>query len=178
MHIDDLKVSPLDLPCLEQNERILKWDLRYLRMIKNEICTWSKDPSTQVGSVIVRDTNKFVSLGYNGYASSDEDDTSLDNREEKYERVIHAEINAILFSKRDLTGCTLYVWPLAPCSRCAGPIAQVGIKRVVSVTPVASVQEKWIKSMQHTYKIFKNAGIDFVLYPNSILCINKPGGNE
>ena len=42
-----------------------KWDRRFLK-IAREGATWSKDPSTQVGAVIVDQDQRVVSLGYNG----------------------------------------------------------------------------------------------------------------
>ena len=43
-----------------------KWDRRMLGLV-NLIATWSKDPSTRVGAVIVDAKNRVVSLGYNGF---------------------------------------------------------------------------------------------------------------
>lgn len=43
-----------------------KWDRRMLGLV-NLIATWSKDPSTGVGDVIVDAKNRVVSLGYNGF---------------------------------------------------------------------------------------------------------------
>lgn len=42
-----------------------EWDRRFLK-IAREVATWSKDPSTQVGAVIVDPDQRVVSLGYNG----------------------------------------------------------------------------------------------------------------
>ena len=42
-----------------------KWNRRFLK-IAREGATWSKDPSTQVGAVIVDQDQRVVSLGYNG----------------------------------------------------------------------------------------------------------------
>ena len=43
-----------------------KWDNRFLVLAKL-IGSWSKDPSTKVGAVIVDQDNKIVSVGYNGF---------------------------------------------------------------------------------------------------------------
>ena len=42
------------------------WDNRFLDMAKL-VSTWSKDPSTRVGAVIVDPSNRLVSVGYNGF---------------------------------------------------------------------------------------------------------------
>ena len=43
-----------------------EWDYRFLDMA-SLISTWSKDPSTKVGAVVVDDDRRIVSLGYNGF---------------------------------------------------------------------------------------------------------------
>jgi dCMP deaminase len=151
-------------------ERQLKWDKRFLQMCKF-VSQWSKDPSTKCGSVIVRDTNKFVSLGYNGYASGVEDDHTLDIREEKYLRVVHAEANGILFAQRDLTGMTLYVYPLPPCGNCAALICQSGIKRVVSIIPSDSeLKERWEKGNNAAYDQFSKKKVELTVYSEEFIC--------
>ena len=45
-----------------------KWDLRYLDLAKH-ISTWSKDPSTQIGSVAIGENGQVLSQGYNGFSS-------------------------------------------------------------------------------------------------------------
>jgi len=147
-----------------QHARIKKWDLRFLRMIKNEIASWSKDPSTQCGAVIARDVNKFVSLGYNGYPAGVPDDDTLLDREQKYPRIIHAEQNAILFAQRDVTGMTLYVYPLPPCSPCANMIIQAGIKRVVTAMPEGEKKERWLSSNAIAFDSFQKANVAVTLY--------------
>ena len=94
------------------------------------IATKSKDPNTQVGAVIVSPDNMNHRVGYNGLARGIEDTEERWQRPLKYDRVIHAEANAIVFSKTDLTGWTLYV-TMFPCSDCANLVIQAGITRVV-----------------------------------------------
>ena len=56
----------------------------------------SKDPSTQVGAVVVTQDNRQCSIGYNGFARGIEETPDKWQRPTKYEYVIHAELNAIL----------------------------------------------------------------------------------
>ena len=42
-----------------------KWDMRFLELAAL-VATWSKDPSTQVGAVIVDSAKRIVSVGFNG----------------------------------------------------------------------------------------------------------------
>ena len=133
-----------------------KWDKRFLELAKL-VGSWSKDPSTQVGAVIVDDNNRIVSVGYNGFPQGVEDtEEKLLDREKKYDIIVHAEANALMFANKSVEGCTLYSWPFQPCSRCAGLIIQSRIKRVVSVT---SIDNKWEKSFRIARQLFKESGI-------------------
>jgi len=107
------------------------WDHRFLDLA-SFIARWSKDPSTQVGCVIVDGMNRIVSTGFNGLASGVEDTIErLENRDIKYKMVVHAERNAIIDAKRDLSGLRLYS-SLIPCSECAAMIIQAGISEVIA----------------------------------------------
>lgn len=99
-------------------------------------------------------------MGFNGFPKKMSDDPSLyNNREEKYERIIHAEPNAIIQAKADLTGCTIYTWPFAPCTRCAVEIIQAGIIRVVYPTLPEDKVERWGKSLEKSLTYLDECGI-------------------
>lgn len=105
------------------------WVDRYLNMAQL-VAGWSKDPSTKVGAVIVSQRNRVLSVGYNGFPPGIADDGRLDDKATKLPLILHAELNAILNSGRDLTGATIYTTH-APCSQCAAAIIQSGIDAVV-----------------------------------------------
>ena len=44
---------------------LTKWDERFSR-IAYEVATWSKDPGTKVGAVLVLD-RRIIATGYNGF---------------------------------------------------------------------------------------------------------------
>ena len=109
-----------------------KWDERFLTLA-SDVAGWSKDPSTQVGAVIVDTECRVLSLGYNGFPRGIDDSVErLGNRETKYSLIVHAEANAILNAPASsvLEGATIYVTH-APCAECAKTIIQAGIERVV-----------------------------------------------
>ena len=136
-----------------------KWDARFMSLAE-VVAGWSKDPSTKCGAVITR--GKFiVSLGFNGFPAgcSDSEDLCLD-RHKKYARVIHAEKNAIFSAKQDLSGCTIYVYPFAPCSQCAGAIIQTGIKRVVTRVASEELENRWGESINESLLMFLESGIE------------------
>lgn len=132
------------------------WDKRFLELAKL-VGSWSKDPSTQVGAVIVDEDNRIVSTGYNGFPRGIKDcEKKLVDREQKYAIIVHAEMNALAFANKSVKGCTLYTWPFEPCSRCAGMIIQSGIKRVVSVI---NNDKRWEKNFVVSRQLFQEAGI-------------------
>ena len=134
------------------------WDLYFLRMAE-VVSTASKDPSTRVGAVIT-DGKRFVSAGYNGFSRGCDDDPAIyADREKKLSRVVHAEVNAILFAGRRLDGCTLYTVPFQPCDRCAGIVIQSGIKRVVAPACPPAIRERWAASLDSAEQQFREAGI-------------------
>lgn len=138
-----------------------KWDRRMLALV-NLIATWSKDPSTGVGAVIVDAKNRVVSLGYNGFprAVCDSDEALFD-RDEKLRRTIHA----LLFAGRPVEGCTPYVTH-PPCARCAAKIIQAGVARVVAQMPAEGFGERWAADMRSASAMFLEAGVGFEYLEN------------
>lgn len=136
------------------------WDARFLDLAA-EIATWSKDPSTGCGAVLVDPQRRIISTGYNGLPRGiDDEPERLQDRDTKLRLTLHAEHNAILFAQRDLTGCTLYVWPMPPCAHCAAQIAQVGIARVVSTAPDDERTERWAEDWTLARAVLSERGVD------------------
>lgn len=141
-----------------------KWDNRFLDLAYF-ISKWSKDPSTKVGAVIVDNDRRIVSTGYNGFPIGVGDAAELyANRDYKYEHVVHGEMNAILFARRDLNYHTLYTVPFMPCSRCAAMIIQSGIMRVVA--PYSN-NPRWKESFDRTIKLFTEGGVQLDIIPDT-----------
>jgi len=140
----------------------MKWDKRFINLAR-EISTWSKDPSTKIGAVIVNDDRRILATGYNGFPRGISDnDWRYEDREEKYKYVVHAEMNAIYnatFNGISLNDSTLYVWGLPVCSECAKGVIQVGIKKIVM--PKLDFPERWVDSFRKSRELFLEAGIDW-----------------
>ena len=136
-----------------------KWDDRFIDLAEF-VAGWSKDPSTQVGAVIANsNTKRVVSMGFNGFpAGVDDSEDRLGTRAIKYEMVVHAEANALLFAGPAAEGCTLYVTPLPPCARCAVLIIQAGINRVVCPLP-DKTKEPWATQSRISETMFGEAGV-------------------
>jgi dCMP deaminase len=96
----------------------------------------SKDPNTQVGACVVDDSNKIIGIGYNGFPIGCSDDelpwcnSSGSPNDTKYPYVVHAEVNAILNSNKNLKNAKIFT-ALFPCNECAKVIIQSGIKEVI-----------------------------------------------
>jgi dCMP deaminase len=106
------------------------WDRRYMA-VAEQVASWSKDPNTKVGAVIVDLDGKIVATGYNGFPRGVKDlPERYDIQAVKYAYVVHAELNAILNATQCLNDTILYV-TLSPCRECAKAIIQSGIKMVI-----------------------------------------------
>lgn len=138
-----------------------KWDLRFLNLA-SEIATWSKDPSTKVGCVIVRPDLTIAGVGFNGFPRGMCDHKELyDDRETKYDRTIHAEVNAVLNSVGLLEDCTAYVTH-PPCTGCSLVLIQRGLGRVVSRLPSEDLLKRWGPSIEKTKGFFAEVEIEYL----------------
>ncbi len=140
---------------LLRHSAIRTWD-EYFFEIANLASIRSKDPSTQVGAVIVRD-NTILSTGYNGLPRGVADDRPERwVRPTKYLWVVHAEENAIFNATRNgvsTDGATLYVTPMHPCGDCAKAIVQAGIKRVAIESKINP--DRWQSDFHHAREILQ-----------------------
>lgn len=145
-----------------------KWIKRYLK-IAQEVATWSKDPSTKVGAVIIGDNGQIVSQGYNGFPRGIKDtEERLDNRPLKYKLVVHAEQNALLnalYNGASVKGCSIFVHGLPVCNECAKSIIQAGISRVFFDTLPT---EQWKENAKFAAKMLIEAGVEVIHVKKSI----------
>jgi len=143
-----------------------KWGDRYLNLAK-EVSTWSRDPSTKVGAVVVGDHGQLLSQGYNGFPRGVGDSAArYKNRDVKYKLVVHAEMNAIYnagLNGISLDGATLYVYGCPICNECAKGIIQVGIKKVVSLRPKdLKSLDRWTQSIKDAKAMFTEAEVMYL----------------
>ena len=144
----------------------LKWDKRFLDLAKL-VGSWSKDPSTQVGAVIVRPDKSIASCGFNGFAQKMPDDHELyANRDEKYSRIIHAEMNALLFTREPVIGYTLYTYPFIPCDRCFVTMVQAGITKYVAPKATKEQLIRWKEFFDKTYRYAAESGVEIKTLDN------------
>lgn len=147
-----------------KNPHLSKWDLRWIRQAE-EVKTWSKDPSTKVGCIFVRN-NRLVSSGYNGFPSGILDsEIRLNDREFKNKIIVHAERNAIAWAAKEgvsTNGCTAYV-TFHPCCGCASLLIEVGVEKIVCPSPLIH-SGRWKEDFAVSSDILLEANIPVLYY--------------
>jgi len=143
----------------------MDWDKRFLDLAEH-ISKWSKDPSTKVGAVAVRD-RRILATGYNGFPRGIADSQiHLENREAKLLRTVHAEANIVAQASRhgvSLADAYIYIWPFLPCASCCTLLMQAGISRVV--VPDRPTPDRWQTSFYTSVELLKEVGITLTLLP-------------
>lgn len=121
----------------------------------------SKDPHTKVGAVLVKN-NCIIGTGYNGDPRNFRYNFDW-STPEKYDYVIHAEMNAL--ANASYNGCQvkdseIYL-TLSPCNKCILQLIQFGVKKVYYLTEY--------KDFELTKKIADNADIELIKLKEDIL---------
>lgn len=137
----------------------LDWDQRFLGLARH-VAGFSKDPSTKVGAVAVRD-RRILATGYNGLPQHVADTNErLSNREVRLAMTVHAEANLIAHAARHgvcLAGSAIYIWPLMACAQCAAQLIQTDCSRIV--IPDYLEPLRWADSFSFARQMFTEAGI-------------------
>lgn len=140
--------------------------MRHVYLISSK----SKDQSTQIGAVVVKD-GAVVSEGYNGICRGvcecPTRNVARLERPEKYFWFEHGERNAIYNAARRgiaTEGTILYTQGV-PCADCARGIIQAGIKEVHvhaqwGNASKARKEAKWAESSARSFTMFAEAGVD------------------
>lgn len=141
-----------------------KWDLHFLDMC-DHVSKMSKDPSTKTGAVITRPDKTVVSTGFNGFPKVMPDNPELyNNRPEKYSRIVHCEMNALLHAYEPVKGYTLYT-TVCSCDRCFVHMLQAGISRLVYWEDTPDMRSRWQESFDKVQTYAKEADVEMVEAP-------------
>ena len=128
--------------------------------IANIIAQRSRDSHTKVGCVLINN-NCIIGTGYNGDPRNFRYKFNWDTSE-KYDYVIHAEMNAIANAVYNGAGNSIknseIYLTLSPCNRCILMLIQFGIKKIYYL--------KEYKDFELTKKIADNADIELVRIKN------------
>lgn len=135
------------------------WDQRFL-YVAASAASWSKDPSTRVGAVAVRN-RRILATGYNGFPAGVNDSIHrLSNRQIRLAMTVHAEKNLVCDAASRgacLAGSTVYVYPLMTCGPCAGALIQAQVARVV--IPDFVEPQRWKDDFDVAREMFGEAGV-------------------
>jgi len=154
---------------MKEIKPLSNWDKKFIELA-NLVATWSKDRSTKIGAVIVDDSHRVLSVGYNGFPVGFNDNVdSRHERPQKYMYTEHGERNAIYSAARNgisLVGSTMYI-PWFSCADCARAIIQSGIKKIVCEQPDWKNDEKskrWEDSQKAALEMFIECGVEIQYY--------------
>jgi dCMP deaminase len=134
-----------------------KWQGRFLDVAKM-VATWSKDPSTKVGAVLVDPaTRHILATGYNGFPPGVEDTPArLHDRPTKYAFTVHAEINLLVRAGTASVGAHLFCTH-APCADCAKAIIAAGVACVAF--PAHGEISHWAEHHSHAFAMLDEARV-------------------
>lgn len=141
----------------------ISWD-EYFMSIAILVSLRSKDPSSKVGAVLVKD-HKILGTGYNGFPSGCDEsrfpwDREVDEKgwiNTKYPYVIHAEANALMNMVDNVRGAELYV-TLHPCNECAKLLIQGGVSKVTFLSDKHHENEAFVAAR----KLMEVTGVSLV----------------
>ena len=128
-----------------------------------DMATWSDDPSTQNGSILI-DQARVIGRGFNGFPLGTPQEFWND-RPTKLTHVIHAEVSSILDAARNgnSTAYTTMYCGWASCANCAKHMVGAGVVRLVRHPFVWNeTNERWKEECDLGDDIMKRGGIEIV----------------
>ena len=147
-----------------------KWNRRFMD-VAFLFFSWSKDPSTKTGAIVVGPDREIRATGYNGLVRGvDDDKPERMERPTKYDFFEHAERNAIYnacLTGVSLKNCVMYATH-PPCTDCARAIIQSGIKIVITNELEARPDIKdntWRDKLGYARQMFEEAGVEYIELP-------------
>lgn len=139
------------------------WDVWFMGMVY-DTARKSKDPSTKIGAVIVKDKRPIL-FGYNGLPQKVKDLPERMVRPVKYKWTEHGERNAIYCGARfgiATDGTTMYTQSI-PCMECGRGIINSGIVKIVvhkQTEDLFGNHPQWIEDCQLSRSMLEEAGVE------------------
>jgi deoxycytidylate deaminase len=120
-----------------------------------------------------------ISVGFNGFPKWMPDKTDhYANREEKYSRIVHCEVNALIHAKQNLMAATLYTYPFLSCDRCAVQMLQAGVMRFVAPKATPEQLERWGPAFERTRRYIRECGTQYLEIDLSAQTLASNEGEE
>ena len=140
--------------------------IKYYKLAQFTASTFSKDPSTKVGCVLLAPGSlQILSIGYNGFPRGvDETIGERWERPIKYSFVEHSERNCLYNACRSGT-CTnnsIAITTLFPCCDCCRALIQAGVKTIITQIPDYT-NERWGDNFKISKIMLNEANVDVVL---------------
>lgn len=156
----------------------------YLKLAYSHAHSFSHDPHTQIGSVIVDSrgipisygTNKLTPGMYGIYDTPEEiRNSQAVQKPQKYENIEHAERNSIYgiitssLVQKEQNPCYIMFCPYFSCVECSRAIINsnikvvIGHKNVLDLTP-----DRWKQSIQKGRELFDKANVLYCEYEGTI----------
>ena len=104
----------------------------------------SPDAETQVGSILVRESNlTLMSTGFNGFVAGAPDHRMPNTRPHKYPFILHSEMNLISNCAKNgiSTDNCFVVCTMSPCMQCVRMLINSGVRRVIAKQLYKDFQE-------------------------------------
>lgn len=115
------------------------WDNYFLNLAQ-EVSKRSSDSQSQFGCIIVNNDHRVIGLGYNGFIAGIDDYMLPNTRPDKYQFMLHAELNSLFNCSISPKGATAYITG-RPCLHCFQCLVQSGIKRIVHANKKAVMNQ-------------------------------------
>jgi dCMP deaminase len=119
----------------------------------------------KVGSILVSlKDRRIISTGYNSFASSTNDNIDLSQRRNVYDRIIHSEMNVLLYSQSQFEDSVLYT-TTTPCKDCLKLLFAARIKKII-------YKHKY-RDFKTVQKLSKEYDIELIEYINNYIYAYK-----
>lgn len=103
--------------------------------IATTVAQRSHDAQTKVGALLVNNkSSAILATGFNGFIKGAKDDMLPNTRPEKYEYILHAEVNLLTNCARhgiSMDDCYL-ICTMSPCKNCMRLMINSGVTKVIA----------------------------------------------
>ena len=140
-------------------------DWNYYLKRAYELALFSKDPSTQNGSILLNRHGNIISEAWNAFPDNVLEKKERWERPLKYKIIEHAERNAIYkaASQGLSTKDGILVCPWAACTDCARGIIQAGIKLLVTHKQASDRSpDFWRQDIDIALEMFKESDVQVI----------------
>jgi dCMP deaminase len=148
--------------------------IQYFKLARYMAETFSKDPSTKVGTILLKEkTLQILSVGYNGFARGvDETKPERWERPTKYNFCVHSEINSICNAARSGTSVegAIAIVTMYPCCDCCRALIQSGVKNLITLPPNLK-DPKWGEEFKTSKIMMEESGVEITLLDREELAI-------